>query len=94
MSPVDGDSAFTSQLGCISNSHFHMLSHNTVLPPSSLNLRDTVSPQKAVTRVPLLGVGQTLLLPPEADLNSNLGSYQSDERGSQHGSQAFQGSFL
>jgi hypothetical protein len=28
------------------SSHFHILSHNTVLPPWSLNLRDTVSPPK------------------------------------------------
>jgi hypothetical protein len=30
---------------------FHTLSHSTLLPPHSLNLGDTVSPQKAVTRM-------------------------------------------
>jgi hypothetical protein len=52
-----------------------------------------VSPQKAVTRVSL-GVDQTPSLPPEAGLNLNLGSYQSDEQGSQVGSCAFPGSFV
>jgi hypothetical protein len=41
-----------------------------------------------------LGVDQTYLLPPEAGLNSNLGSYQSYEQGSQDGSQTFPGSFV
>jgi hypothetical protein len=83
---MNQDSALASQLGTISGSHFHILLHSTVLPPHSLKLRDTVSPKKAVTRVFLLGVDQTPLLPPEAGLNSNLGSYQSDEWGSQVGS--------
>jgi hypothetical protein len=42
---------FASQLGCISGSHFHTLSHSTVLLLCSLKLRGTVSPQKVVTRV-------------------------------------------
>jgi hypothetical protein len=67
--------------------------HSTVLPSCSLNLRDTVSPQNVVTRVSLLEVDQTPLLPPEAGLNLNQDSYQSDEWGSQVGSQAFPGSF-
>jgi hypothetical protein len=37
----------------------------------------------------LLGVDQIPLLLPEAGLNLNLGSYQSDEWGSQVGSQLF-----
>jgi hypothetical protein len=44
--------------------------------------------------VSLLGVDQTPLLSPEAGLNSNPGSYQSDERGTQVHSQAFLGSFV
>jgi hypothetical protein len=75
--PMDWDSAFTSQLGCISGSHFHTLSHSTVLPPCSLNLRDMVSPQKVVTRVSLLGVNHSPILPPEVGLNLNPSSYQS-----------------
>jgi hypothetical protein len=61
--------------------HFHTLSHSTVLSPHSLNLRDTVSPQKVVTRVShWLEVDQTPLLPP----NLNPGSYQSDGQHSLH----------
>jgi hypothetical protein len=41
-----------------------------------------------------LGVDQTPLLPPEAGLNLNPSSYQSDEWGSQVGSWAFLGSFV
>jgi hypothetical protein len=60
----------------------------------SLNSRETVSPQKGITRVSLLEVDQAPLLPPKRCLNSNPGSYQSNERGSQVGSQAFLGSFV
>jgi hypothetical protein len=79
-----GDSTLTSQLGHILGSHFHTLSHRTVLPPCSLNLRDMVSPQKGVTWVSL-GVDQTPSLPPKSGLNLNPGSYQSDEWNSQVG---------
>jgi hypothetical protein len=41
-----------------------------------------------------LGVDQTLSLPPKAGLNLNLGFYQSDERGSKVGFQAFLISFV
>jgi hypothetical protein len=44
-------SSLTLQLAWVSGWHCHTLSHSTVLPPCSLNLRDTVSHQKAVTRV-------------------------------------------
>jgi hypothetical protein len=71
----------------------HILTHNTVLPPHCLDLRDMVLPQKGVTQVSL-GVDQTPSLPPKAGLNLNLGSYQSDEWGSQVGSWAFLGSFV
>jgi hypothetical protein len=50
-----------------------------------LDLRDMVLPQKGVTQVSL-GVDQTPSLPPKAGLNLNLGSYHSDEWGSQVGS--------
>jgi hypothetical protein len=58
-----------------------------------LSLRDPVSPQIG-SLGGSLGGDQSLLLPPEAGLNLNLGSYQSDELGSQVGSQAFPGSFM
>jgi hypothetical protein len=45
----DWDSSLTSQLDCVSGSHFHILLHSTILPPCSLNLRDTASPQQVVT---------------------------------------------
>jgi hypothetical protein len=79
------DFSLTLQLGYISGSHFHTFSHSTVLPPYCLDLRDMVLPQKGVTQVSL-GVDQTPSLPPKAGLNLNLGSYQSDEWGSQVGS--------
>jgi hypothetical protein len=66
-------------------------SQSTVLTPRSLNWKNTVSPLKAVTRVSL-GVDQTPHLPPNAGLNLNPDSYQSDEQGSQVGSWAFPGS--
>jgi hypothetical protein len=47
-----------------------------------------------LTRGSLLGIDKTPLLCSEAGLNSNLGSYQSDEWGSQVGSRAFLGSFV
>jgi hypothetical protein len=56
-----------------------------------LNLKDMVSPQKGRS---LLGLDQTRLLPPEAGLNLNPSSYQSEEQGSQIGSRAFPGSFV
>jgi hypothetical protein len=59
----------------------HTLSHSTVLLPRSLNLRDRVSPQKAVTSS-LWETDQSPLLPLEAGLNSNLGSYQSESSAS------------
>jgi hypothetical protein len=46
---MDQESSFALHLGCILGSHFHTLSHSTVLPSCSLNLRDTVSPQMVVT---------------------------------------------
>jgi hypothetical protein len=58
----------------------------TLLPEQ----RDTVSPQKVVARVSLLGVDQTPLLPPKAGLNLNPGSYQSDEQGSKLVLESFQ----
>jgi hypothetical protein len=45
----DGDSSLTLQLGCVSGSHFYTLSHGTIISPHSLNQRDMVSPQQAVT---------------------------------------------
>jgi hypothetical protein len=82
-------------------STFTQYSHCTVLPPCSLNLnlKDTVSPQKGCYfsfwgATPKKRVDQTPHLPPEADLNLNLGSYQSDEWGSQVGSQVFPGSLV
>jgi hypothetical protein len=41
--PDNQDSLLVLQLGCVSDSYFQILSHSTVLPPHSLNLRDTVS---------------------------------------------------
>jgi hypothetical protein len=47
--------------------------------PSCLNLRDPVSPPNMVFRGSL-GCDQSPLLPPEAGLNLNPGSYLSDEQ--------------
>jgi hypothetical protein len=41
-----------------------------------------------------LGIVHTPLLPPEADLNLDPGSYDSDDQGSHVGSQAFLGSLV
>jgi hypothetical protein len=64
-----------------SGSHFHTLSHSTVLPPRSLSLKDKVSPPKRALLGCLLRVDQTPLLPPEEGLKLNPCSYQSDEWG-------------
>jgi hypothetical protein len=40
--PTDQDFSLALQLGCISGSHFHILSHRTVLSPHYLNLGDLV----------------------------------------------------
>jgi hypothetical protein len=64
------------------------LSHNLTQHSTSTPLpghRDMVSPPKGVIQVSL-GVDQTPSLPTKAGLNLNLGSYQSDEWGSQVGS--------
>jgi hypothetical protein len=56
----------------LSHCHPHTLSYSTVLPPCSLNLRDTVSPPKKV--VTSLSHWE-LIMPPGAGLNLNPGSY-------------------
>jgi hypothetical protein len=58
-----------------------------------MNLKDMVSLQKGGYSVSL-GVDQAPLLPPNAGLNLNLVSYQSDKWDSQVGSQAFLGSSM
>jgi hypothetical protein len=90
---MDRDSALALQLGRLSGSHFHTLSHSTVLPPHSLNLIEMVSPQQGVTQVSL-GVDQAPSAPPKAGLNLNSVSYQFDEQGSQVGSWGFPGFFV
>jgi hypothetical protein len=49
----------TSQLGCVSGSHFYTLSHGTIPPPCSLNQKDMVSPQQAITS----GLWEVIRLP-------------------------------
>jgi hypothetical protein len=60
----------------------------------SLNMKDTVSPQKGVTQMSLLGVDQSPLLSPDEGLNLNLSTYQSGEWDSQVDSWAFLRSFM
>jgi hypothetical protein len=66
-------------------SQVHTFTHSpsTELPPPSVNLKNRVSPPKRALLRCLLRVDQTSLLPPEAGLNLNPDSYQSDEQGSQ-----------
>jgi hypothetical protein len=65
-------------------------STSTVLPEPE---RHAFTSPKGITLVSSR-VDQTPLLPPEAGLNLNLGSYQYDEQGSLVGSWAFLGSFV
>jgi hypothetical protein len=62
------------------SSHFQILSYSTVLPYCSLNLTNMVSPPKWWLPGVPLGGDQAPLLPPEAVLNLNQYSYQSDEQ--------------
>jgi hypothetical protein len=78
---------------CLRLTLSHTLTQNSTSTPFPEPERHCFTPKKAVTRVSL-EVGQSPLLPPEAGLNSNPGSHQSDEWGSQVGSRAFLGSFV
>jgi hypothetical protein len=60
----------------------------------SLNLIHGFTPKRELLSAWTTPLHQTPLLPPKASLNSNPGSYQSDEQGSQVGSQALPGSFV
>jgi hypothetical protein len=71
----------------------HILTQHSTSIPLPEPERYGFTHKKGVTQVSL-GVDQTPLLPPEAGLNSNPGSYQSDEWGSQVGSWDFLGSFV
>jgi hypothetical protein len=68
-------------LSCTLTQH----SISTLLPEPK---RPCCTPKKGVTQVPSENWSDSLL-PPEAGLNLNSGSYKSDEWGSQIGSQAF-----
>jgi hypothetical protein len=70
---------FTASLGCISHTVTEH-STSTLLPEPE---RHEFTPKGSYQSVSL-GVDQTPLLRPEAGLNSNLGSYQSDGRRSPH----------
>jgi hypothetical protein len=63
----------------------HTLTQHRISTPLPEPERHGFTHKKGITRLSL-GVDQTSLLPPEAGLNANLGSYQSDERGSLVGS--------
>jgi hypothetical protein len=70
---------------CLRLTLSHTLTQHSTSTPLPERERHGFTPIKAVTRVSL-GVDQTPLLPSEAGLNLNLGSYWSEEWDSQVGS--------
>jgi hypothetical protein len=71
----------------------HILTQHSTSTPLPETASHSFTPKQALLRC-LLRVDQTPLLPPEAGLNLNPVSYQSDEQGSQVGSQVFPRSFV